>query len=96
VSAFGTRNPIYAQVEGGAGLVLRQQFGKSLDLTLGYLATSANNPSDKNGLFDGPYGALAQLTFKPSDKLSLGLTYINAYNQELGDFRENKIPASSL
>jgi hypothetical protein len=84
VSAFGTRNPIYAQVEDGAGLVLRQQFGKSLDLTLGYLATSANNPSDKNGLFNGPYGALAQLTFKPSNTLSLGLTYINAYNQQLG------------
>jgi hypothetical protein len=84
VSAFGTRNPIYALAEDGAGLVLRQQFGKGLDLTLAYVATSANNPSDKNGLFDGPYGALAQLTFEPSDKLSLGLTYINAYNKEIG------------
>jgi Carbohydrate-selective porin, OprB family/S-layer homology domain len=96
LSAFGTRNPIYSQVEDGAGLVLRQEFGKSLDLTLGYLATSANNPSDKNGLFDGSYGALAQLTIKPSDKLSLGLTYINAYNQELGTGSNRANPQSFL
>jgi hypothetical protein len=96
LSAFGTRNPIYAQVEGGAGAVVRQQFGESLDLTLAYLATSANNPSEKNGLFNGSYGALAQLTFKPSDKFSLGLTYINAYNQELGTGSNRANPQSFL
>jgi hypothetical protein len=53
-------------------------------LSLGYLASNANEPSSKNGLADGPYGALAQLTFKPSDRISVGLTYINAYNQSLG------------
>ncbi len=29
------------------------------------------------------YGALAQLTVKPSDRITIGLTYINSYNQPL-------------
>ncbi|MDJ0800351.1 MAG: iron uptake porin [Calothrix sp. MO_167.B12] len=82
LSNFGTRNPIYYQMD-GAGLGITQQFGNNLELSLGYLANSANDPSDGNGLFNGGYGALAQLTFKPSDRFTIGLTYINAYNQEL-------------
>jgi hypothetical protein len=41
----------------------------------------ANNPSDKNGLFNGSYSALAQLTFSPSEALQIGLTYVNAYRR---------------
>jgi hypothetical protein len=83
LSTFGTRNPIYYQMD-GAGLGVTQNFGDTLALSLAYLASSPNDPSADNGLFSGPYGALAQLTFQPSDRLSVGLTYINAYNQELG------------
>lgn len=83
ISTFGTRNPIYYQMD-GAGLGVTQNFGDKLALSLGYLASDASNPNQKSGLFDGAYGALAQLTFKPSDRISLGFTYINAYNQELG------------
>ncbi|AKG21502.1 iron uptake porin [Calothrix sp. 336/3] len=83
LSTFGTRNPIYYQMD-GAGLGVTQNFGKTFALSLAYLASEANNPQQKSGLFDGPYGALAQLTFTPSDRLTIGLTYINAYNQELG------------
>ncbi|MBE9198364.1 MULTISPECIES: iron uptake porin [unclassified Nodularia (in: cyanobacteria)] len=82
LSTFGTRNPIYNQI-GGAGLGVTQQFGDSLSLSLGYLSGTANNPSPKNGLFDGAYGALAQLTLRPSDRIALGLTYINSYKQPL-------------
>ena len=82
VSAFATRNPIYAQL-GGAGLGVKQNIGKNLTLSLGYLATQHNTPTPGNGLFDGPYGGLAQLTVKPSDRISLGLTYINSYNKSL-------------
>ncbi len=96
LSAFGTRNPIYSQLEDGAGLVLRQELGKSLELSLAYLASSANDPSDDNGLFNGPYGALAQFTFKPSDKLTLGLTYINSYNRELETGSNRANPQSFL
>jgi Carbohydrate-selective porin, OprB family/S-layer homology domain len=93
-STFGTRNPIYYQMS-GAGLALNHKFGDALTLSLGYLAgdgfnsagitnPGVNNPNPKSGLFGGSYGALAQLTVKPSDRFTVGLTYINSYNQELG------------
>jgi hypothetical protein len=82
ISTFGTRNPIYGQVA-GAGLGVTHQFSNSLALSLAYLSGTANNPAPKSGLFDGPYSALAQLTVKPSDRITVGLTYINSYNQPL-------------
>ncbi|WP_353929804.1 iron uptake porin [Okeanomitos corallinicola TIOX110] len=82
LSTFGTRNPIYGQI-GGAGLGVTHQFSNALGVSLGYLSGTANDPSAKSGLFDGPYGALAQLTVRPSDRITLGLTYINSYNTSL-------------
>jgi hypothetical protein len=82
VSTFGTRNPIYGQL-GDKGIAVNHQFGDKLALSLGYLSSTANDPTPGKGLFDGNYGALAQLTVKPSDRISLGLTYINSYNQPL-------------
>jgi hypothetical protein len=82
LSTFGTRNPIYGQVA-GAGLGINHQFSDSLALSLAYLSPTSNNPSAKNGLFDGAYSALAQLTVKPSDRITVGLTYINSYKQPL-------------
>jgi hypothetical protein len=78
---FGTRNPIYYLLN-GTGLGLRHQFSDNFELSLGYLANDAANPEEKGGLFDGPYGALAQLTIKPFNQLTLGLTYIHAYNND--------------
>ncbi|MBF2064516.1 MAG: iron uptake porin [Calothrix sp. C42_A2020_038] len=96
ISTFGTRNPIYYQMD-GAGLGVTHNFGDSLALSLAYLAGESNNPGLKSGLFDGAYGALAQLTFKPSERFSIGLTYINSYKQELGtgSIRANPISALS-
>ncbi|MEH1949356.1 MAG: iron uptake porin [Nostoc sp.] len=82
LSTFGTRNPIYNQIN-GAGLGVTYEFSEKLALSLGYLSGTANNPTPNNGLFNGSYGALAQLTVKPSDRISIGLTYINSYNQPL-------------
>ncbi|MEG5041679.1 MULTISPECIES: iron uptake porin [unclassified Microcoleus] len=79
LSNFGTRNPIYYLL-GGSGIALRHQFGEKLELSLGYLAGNAANPTRGNGLFNGSYGGLAQLTFKPSDSIALGLTYVNSYS----------------
>jgi Carbohydrate-selective porin, OprB family/S-layer homology domain len=79
LSNFGTRNPIY-YLTGGSGIALRHQFGEKLELSLGYLAGNAANPTRGNGLFNGAYGALAQLTFTPSDNFAVGLTYVNSYN----------------
>jgi hypothetical protein len=79
ISRFGRFNPIYIQGALGAGITAVYDFDKSLSLSLGYLARNGNNPNDKNGLFDGSYAALAQLAFKPSKKIDLGLTYVRAY-----------------
>ena len=79
LSNFGTRNPIYYLL-GGSGIALRHEFGEKLELSLGYLAGDPANPTRGNGLFNGSYGGLAQLTFKPSDSMALGLTYVNSYN----------------
>lgn len=81
-STFGTRNPIYYQMD-GAGLGITHQFNDKVGLSLGYLSSTANDPSSSNGLFNGPYGALAQLTVTPSDRIAFGLTYINSYNTPL-------------
>ncbi|MEM6402532.1 MAG: iron uptake porin [Cyanobacteria bacterium P01_D01_bin.116] len=92
ISTFGTYNPIYFQMF-GAGLAITQDISDSLSLSLGYLGNSPSDPSSDNGIFNGPYGALAQLTFKPSKRFNLALTYINAYNRELitGSNRANPI-----
>ena len=82
LSTFGTRNPIYGQMD-GAGLGVTHEFSDKLALSLGYLSGAANDPNPNNGLFNGSYGALAQLTVKPSDRITIGLTYINSYNQPL-------------
>ncbi|MGF1935370.1 MAG: iron uptake porin [Nostoc sp. ChiQUE02] len=82
LSTFGTRNPIYGQMD-GAGLGVTHEFSDKLALSLGYLSGTANDPTPNNGLFNGSYGALAQLTIKPSDRITIGLTYINSYNQPL-------------
>jgi hypothetical protein len=82
LSTFGTRNPIYYQMD-GAGLGVTHEFSDKLALSLGYLSGTANDPTPNNGLFNGSYGALAQLTVKPSDRITIGLTYINSYNQPL-------------
>ncbi|MBD2771672.1 iron uptake porin [Iningainema tapete] len=95
ISTFGTRNPIYYQMD-GAGLGITQEFGDKLALSLGYLASSNNDPSLGSGLFNGPYGALAQLTFKPSDRITFGFTYINAYKQVLGTGSNRANLGSSL
>lgn len=79
LSHFGTRNPIYYLLD-GAGLGLRHEFSDKLELSLGYLASAPEDPS--NGIFNGPYGAMAQLTIKPTNALSFGLTYVHSYNTD--------------
>lgn len=82
LTQMGTRNPIYLLVNNGTGAGIRQSFGKQLELSLGYFTNNASSPADKNGLFNGGYGASAQLTVKPTDALKFGLTYIHAYNND--------------
>ena len=80
ISAFGTRSPIYLP-PGETGLGIIHSFGDKLELSAGYLAGEASDPEDGSGLFNGSYSALGQLTITPFDRLTVALTYVNAYNQ---------------
>ena len=80
LSKFGSRNSIYYLVPQGTGLGIRHHFSDQIELSLGYLSNTAADPRAKRGLFNGSYGAIAQLAIKPSDRIKLGFTYINAYH----------------
>ncbi len=93
ISRFGRFNPIYRQGSGGAGLTVNTGFGKAVSVSLGYLADNAQDPSEKAGLFDGPNAALAQVAFRPFEALSLGFTYVRAYDPGFGvELDENGEP----
>lgn len=79
LSQFGTRNSIYYLLN-GTGIGIRHEFNDNLELSVGYLANDAASPLSGSGLFNGPYGAIAQLTIRPFERLTVGLTYIHAYN----------------
>jgi Carbohydrate-selective porin, OprB family/S-layer homology domain len=84
LSAFAQESPIY-RIGGGAGGGVNLAFGKSgilsrSSLTLGYLASKANDPRNGAGLANGDYAALAQLNFNLNDRISLAATYVNAYH----------------
>ncbi|MEQ8754463.1 MAG: iron uptake porin [Coleofasciculus sp. G1-WW12-02] len=79
ISRFGRFNPIYYQGLEGTGASLTYNLNSALNLSLGYLAPNANDPSQKNGLFNGSYAAIAQLGIEPSEGLRLGLTYVRSY-----------------
>jgi hypothetical protein len=79
ISRFGRFNPIYYQGLEGAGATLTYFLGDNLNLSLGYMSPDANDPSEKSGLFNGRYAALAQLGFDWGDSSGLGLTYVRSY-----------------
>ena len=81
LSHFGTRNPIY-YLMGGTGIGIKHNFGEKIELSAGYLAGDAASPTAGSGLFNGPYGIMGQVTFKPSDRLKVGVTYVNSYNTD--------------
>jgi Carbohydrate-selective porin, OprB family len=58
---------------------LNYNFSDAIQLTAGYLATDSPNPTNGNGLFNGDYSALAQLTLSPSENLIFALTYNHGY-----------------
>ncbi len=83
LSAWGQRNPIY-RIGGGRGLGLHYTFDagilKSTSISLGYLSASAGDSNSGNGLFNGDYATLAQITVTPTPNLQFALTYNHAYS----------------
>jgi BMFP domain-containing protein YqiC len=77
LSTFASESPIY-RIGGGGGAAVSFDFDK-IGLSVGYLANGANDPT-AGGLFNGEYAALAQLNFKPSERINLGLTYVRGFH----------------
>ncbi|MEH2326980.1 MAG: iron uptake porin [Nostoc sp.] len=84
LSTFASESPIY-RIGGGAGAGVNLAFGNGgggfqPSLTLGYLASQANNPGLNTGLLDGNYAALGQLNLKVGDRITLAATYVHGYH----------------
>ncbi|MFK0730140.1 MAG: iron uptake porin [Gloeotrichia echinulata HAB0833] len=81
VSRFGRYNPIYRSTDSGTGVIVNHKFNDALTLSAGYLVpdNTANNPAAGNGLLNGSYSALGQLTYQATPQLSLAATYANSY-----------------
>ncbi|MGM3308512.1 iron uptake porin [Anabaena sp. WFMT] len=78
LSRYGRFSPIYRQ-GGNTGLNVQFNPKGAISFGVGYLANEASSPEAGEGLFDGNYAALAQLEFKPSNRLGVGLTYVRSY-----------------
>ncbi|MGD1911463.1 MAG: iron uptake porin [Rivularia sp. (in: cyanobacteria)] len=79
ISNFGAESPIYSFAF-GAGTVAYYQFTDELAAGISYLTFPGNNPDE--GLFKGQYTALTQLTYTPSNKVGIALTYGRYYAPE--------------
>lgn len=83
ISRFGRFNPIFRTgnpgTGGSAGVTLAYYFTKEFSFQAGYTAdTASNDPAPKNGLFNGSYGALAQLVYN-GKSFGAGITYARSY-----------------
>ena len=82
VSRFGAFNPAIYNTPGETGIAINHQLSHQLNLTLTYLANTAADSTEGNGLFNGSYGAIAQLTYSPSSDLDLALSYVRSYSRK--------------
>jgi hypothetical protein len=75
-SLFGKNSLLFER--GGGGAAANWNISKDLVLTLGYLANSPNSPTQRNGLFDGGYNALAHLVYYGKQG-AIGVAYSHGY-----------------
>jgi len=78
VSRFGRYNPIVRGMD-GTGLGINYQLNQSTNLGFAYLTNDAALATEKNGLFNGNFAALGNLTYQPNPNLGIAFTYIHAY-----------------
>jgi hypothetical protein len=84
ISRFGRFNPLIRIASSGrtSGLAiagLNFKFSKQANLELMYSAANAGTPVGQGGVTGNDTKLAAQLVFKPSDALTLGIGYANAY-----------------
>jgi len=81
ISNFGANRPIYNIGGGGGGAGFSfNVLNNSFRVDLGYVANTPNDPSPGNGLFNGGYAAIGQITYAPANSLfQAAFTYSNTY-----------------
>ncbi|NEQ95542.1 MAG: iron uptake porin [Cyanothece sp. SIO2G6] len=79
VSRFGRFNPIYYQGALGTGITGVYDISDELTASVGYLSRGRDAANPEVGLFQNGYTALAQLDFRPSRQVGIGLTYAHSY-----------------
>ena len=82
VSRFAAFNPAIYNTPGETGIAINHQLSDRLNLTLTYLTNTAADSTEGNGLFNGSYGAIAQLTYSPTSELDLALSYVRSYSRK--------------
>ncbi|HIK27575.1 MAG: iron uptake porin [Oscillatoriaceae bacterium SKW80] len=78
LSTFAQRNPIY-RLGGGQGIGLSYKPSSRWEFTAGYLASEGAIPNQSDGFFNGDYSALGQITWTPSERFGMAVTYNRAY-----------------
>jgi hypothetical protein len=78
LSRLARYSPIYRMVE-GPGVGVQHDFSDDVKLSLAYRVRNGTNATPGNGLFNGNYGILTQLTVKPVKDMDIGLQYVDAY-----------------
>ena len=86
ISRFGRFNPLIRIASGGGatGLAvagLNFKFGDKLNLELAYSASNAAAATGQGGITGADTKLAAQFVFKPSEALTLGVGYANAYTR---------------
>lgn len=81
ISNFGAESPIYSFAF-GSGAVIYYNFTDKLAGGISYLTTSAF--AAKEGLFNGQYTILSQVSYTPSEQFGIAFTYGHYYAPEPG------------
>lgn len=88
LSSFGESSPIYKiglSAGGGVGFNFNPNFADGkVTVSAGYFADQSFDPSEGNGLFNGDYSALGQITFDATENIQLAATYVRGYFQDGG------------
>ncbi|QOV24281.1 iron uptake porin [Anabaenopsis elenkinii] len=81
LSRYGRFSPIY-RTGGGSAITVNLNPSGPLTLSAAYVASNANNPADKNGVFDGGSTIFGQVAFRPSNAFNVGFSYARAYQND--------------
>ena len=85
ISSLAESNPIYKiGLAAGGGIGINFDLSDTITLSGGYFGGDSFDPTAGNGLFNGEFSALGQVTWTPSDRFQIGLTYVRAFFNEFG------------